>query len=57
MTDPTDRVSVKPRPIQWSLFWRDRNLKFHAYDFAAPTSDVEALLGEIDRDPTCIFWG
>jgi hypothetical protein len=23
----------------------------------SPTADVEALLEEIDRDPTAIFWG
>ena len=28
----------------WSLFWRDRNLRFHAYDLAAPTASIEELL-------------
>ena len=41
----------------WSLFWRDRNLRFHAYDLAAPTASIEELLAELDRDPTAIFWG
>jgi len=27
------------------------------YDRAGPTLSVEALLHEIERDPTCIFWG
>ena len=39
----------------WSLFWRDRNLRFHAYDLAAPTASIEELLAELDRDPTAIF--
>ena len=41
----------------WSLSWRDRNLRFHAYDLLAPSRRVEDLLAEIDRDPTGIFWG
>ena len=41
----------------WSLLWRDRNLKFHAYDRVPASANVEELLAEIDRDPTAIFWG
>jgi hypothetical protein len=42
---------------QWTLYWRDRNLEFHRYDFADPAEDVSELPAEIDRDPTAIFWG
>jgi hypothetical protein len=41
----------------WSLFWRDRNQKFHAYDRVPASASVEELLAEVDRDPTGIFWG
>ena len=41
----------------WSLYWRDRNSRFHAYDLAAATASIEELLAELDRDPTAIFWG
>jgi DUF3024 family protein len=41
----------------WSLYWRDRNLRFHEYDRVAATESVEDLLAEVDRDPTAIFWG
>jgi hypothetical protein len=41
----------------WSLYWRDRNLGFHAYDLVSPTASIEELLAEVDRDPTAIFWG
>ena len=41
----------------WTLYWRDRNLRFHIYDLLAPSNQVEDLLTEIDRDPTGIFWG
>lgn len=41
----------------WSLYWRDRNLRFHAYDRLAPSPHLETLLTELDQDPTSIFWG
>ncbi|HEX2286711.1 MAG TPA: DUF3024 domain-containing protein [Mycobacterium sp.] len=41
----------------WELYWSDRNSEFHVYDLVAPTQDVRVLLAEIDRDPTCIFFG
>jgi hypothetical protein len=30
--------------------------KFHEYELADPTPDIQDLLDEIDRDPTSIFW-
>jgi hypothetical protein len=39
------------------LYWRDCNQRFHLYDLLTPSSRVDELLTEIDRDPTCIFWG
>jgi hypothetical protein len=54
---PIARLRYTAATGLWSLYWRDRNLKFHLYDLAEPTANVEALLDEIDRDPTSIFWG
>jgi hypothetical protein len=31
----------------WSLYWRDRNLRFHVYDLLAPSPLVDDLLAEI----------
>lgn len=42
---------------EWSLYWRDRNLKFHEYEFAEPRRGLGDLLEEIESDPTAIFWG
>lgn len=42
---------------EWSLYWRDRNLAFHLYDLAQPTPYINELIEEVERDPTCIFWG
>lgn len=41
----------------WSLYWADRNSKFHEYDLIEPSSDIEDLIAEVERDPTSIFWG
>lgn len=54
---PIARLRYSAADQAWSLSWRDRNLRFHAYDLLAPSRRVEDLLAEIDRDPTGIFWG
>ena len=41
----------------WTLYWRDRNLRWHLYDLARPSPSLSALLAEVERDPTAIFWG
>jgi hypothetical protein len=42
---------------KWSLYWADRNSRWHVYEGHEAASDLETLLGEVDRDPTGIFWG
>lgn len=54
---PIARLRYTKTRRQWSLYWRDRNLRFHLYAPAPATSSVEDLLAEVDRDPTGIFWG
>lgn len=54
---PIARLRYTKTRRQWSLYWRDRNLRFHLYEPAPATSSVEDLLAEVDRDPTGIFWG
>jgi Protein of unknown function (DUF3024) len=54
---PIARVRYTKTKRQWSLYWRDRNLRFHPYGLAPPSSNIEELLVEVDRDPTGIFWG
>ncbi len=41
----------------WSLYWSDRNSEFHEYDLIGPSTDIEDLIAEVERDPTSIFWG
>ncbi len=41
---------------RWSLYWPDRNGRWHIDDGTEP-GDLEALLAAVDRDPTGIYWG
>lgn len=56
-TFPIARLRYTATDKCWTLHWRDRNLRFHRYESLAPSGDVNDLLTEITRDPTCIFWG
>ena len=54
---PIGRLRYTKYLREWSLYWSDRNLKFHRYDFVEPNVNVEDFLAEIQADPTGIFWG
>jgi hypothetical protein len=54
---PIAQLRYDPTTTEWTLYWRDRNLRWHRYDRIAPVSHVDPLLAEIDADPTAIFWG
>ncbi len=54
---PIARMHYTKSTRLWSLYWRDRNLKFHSYDRVPASGSVEELLAEVDGDPTAIFWG
>lgn len=41
----------------FTLYYADRNDKWHLYDFINPSQNLEKILTEIDNDPTGIFWG
>ena len=54
---PIARLRYTKAAKRWSLYWRDRNLRFHRYDQLPPSPRVDDLLHELDRDPIAIFWG
>ncbi len=54
---PIARLRYNATSGLWSLYWRDRNLRFHVYDLVTPTDQLQDLLAEVDLDPTAIFWG
>jgi hypothetical protein len=57
MENPQARMKYDATTCGWTLYWFDRNSKAHRYDLIEPHQPVTALLDEIDRDPTAIFWG
>jgi Protein of unknown function (DUF3024) len=54
---PIARLRYTKTRREWSLYWRDRNLGFHAFAGVGLSTGVDDLLAEIDRDATGIFWG
>jgi hypothetical protein len=46
-----------PLTKEWTLYWADRNSKWHLYDKVGPTTNFEALLAKVDKDPAGIFRG
>jgi hypothetical protein len=55
--NPRARLRYATAQRSWTLYWSDRNSRFHEYDLAPSTSHVNELLAAIDRDETGIFWG
>ncbi|MBA2478219.1 MAG: DUF3024 domain-containing protein [Sporichthyaceae bacterium] len=54
---PIARLRYTAITGQWSIYWRDRNLKFHEYDRRRPTKNVQALLDYIADSGDPVFWG
>jgi len=54
---PIARLRWVQRTGVWTLHWRDRHARWHRYDRVGPSARIDVLLDELDRDPTCIFWG
>lgn len=42
---------------RWTLYWADRNTKWHLYEEHPPAKSIQTLLDEVTRDPIHIFWG
>lgn len=41
----------------WQLYCMYRDLKWHRYEPLASAGRFGLLFAEVERDPTCIFWG
>jgi len=54
---PVAQLRYKPATAAWTLYWADRNGRWHVYDDLPPDRPVQTLIDEIDDDPTAIFWG
>ena len=53
---PVAQLRYNTAERHWTLYWADRNGRWHLYDLIDPGT-VDQLLDEIDNDPTAIFWG
>jgi hypothetical protein len=54
---PIARLRYTATTGLWSIYWRDRNLKFHQYHRKRPTKTVQELLDHIADSGDAIFWG
>ena len=50
------RMKFNSANNDWTLYWSDRNGRWHIFDLLPPGS-IEEVLEEIERDQTNIFWG
>jgi len=54
---PIARLHYTQIRREWTLYWRDRNLRFHLHNHIPPTATVTDLLAAIDHDRNGIFFG
>ncbi len=50
------RMKYSSETNEWTLYWADRNSKWHVFDLIDPGS-IDEILNEVELDQTCIFWG
>ena len=43
--------------LLWTLYWPDRNERWHRFEEAPPSAVIDDLLRVVEDDPTAIFWG
>lgn len=53
---PVAQLRWNSIPATWTLYWSDRRPHWHPYPHTPATTDVEALLAEINHDTTGAFW-
>jgi hypothetical protein len=54
---PIAQLRYDPAAATWTLYWADRNQRWHCYDDLESTPQLDMLLKEFDEDPISIFWG
>jgi hypothetical protein len=56
-SQPISQFRFDPDSTCWTLYFADRNSKWHRYEPAKPNRDVEQLIGVVDADLSGVFWG
>ncbi len=51
------RFKYQPTERRWSLFWPDRNGRWHPYEGFGEVATFREVVSEVDTDLTGIFWG
>jgi hypothetical protein len=46
-SSPVARLRWSVSRREWTLYWRDRNHRWHRYEYSRPTTEIAALLEEI----------
>ena len=54
---PIARLRYTKATGKWTIYWRDRNLKFHEYQYTQPSKNVQSLLDYIRESKDPIFFG
>jgi hypothetical protein len=54
---PIAQLRHDPAVGTWTLYWADRNRRWHSYDDLDPTPRLDDLFKEIDEDSLSLFWG
>jgi hypothetical protein len=49
-------LKFAPADEKWTLYWSDRNSRWHVFDLITPGA-IGKILREVERDQTNIFWG
>ena len=54
---PVAKIRYDQKTGEWTPYCADRNSRWHKYEGISSRKEIDAILTEIDRDLTGIFWG
>ena len=54
---PIAQLRWNPGAATWTLYWRDRDIRWHRYPGTPSAGNVGVLLAEIEHNVAGAFWG
>jgi hypothetical protein len=54
---PVAMFRFNPEDGKWSLYWADRNSRWHLLPEQRPAKEFNVLLGVVEQNPNGCFWG